>query len=201
MPLDNLLYGLIETGLNKLQQLDSSAQQKRKILDGSVIGVALKELNKPIYFIISQQKIDILNVYDWQPDCFIRLNISAFKELQNNQQLPHLIKTEQLEVEGDIQLAQQFAQLLTEMDIDWEEHLSKKIGDILAHRVCYQGKKAKRNLALKFKTIGQHNAQFVTEELKIAPSALEVAHFCEQVEEIETQSNDLQSRINHLLNR
>ena len=106
MPLDNLLYGLIETSLNKLQQLDSSSQQKRKMLDGSVIGVALKEINKPIYFIISHQQIDILNVYDGQPNCFIRLSISAFQELQNNQQLTHLIKTEQLEVEGDIQVAQ-----------------------------------------------------------------------------------------------
>jgi ubiquinone biosynthesis protein UbiJ len=201
MPLDNLLYGLIETGLNKLQQLDSSAQQKRRVLDGTVFGVALKELNKPIYLIISKQKIDILNTYDWQPDCFIRLSISAIKELQNNQQLPHLIKTEQLEVEGDIQLAQQFAQLLTEMDIDWEEHLSTKVGDLLAHKLCYHGKNAKHAFISKFKNIEQHSAQFLTEEMKIAPSALEVAHFCEQVEEIETQSTRIESRINHLLNR
>jgi len=201
MPLDNLLYGLIETGLNKLHQLDSSSQQKRKQLDGSVIGVTLKEINKPIYFIISKQKIDILNIYDGQPNCFIRLNISALQQLQNNQQLTHLIKTEQLEVEGDIQLVQQFAQLLTEMDIDWEEHLSDKIGDVLAHKLCYHAKQTKHHISTRLKTLERHSALFLTEEIKFAPSALEVAHFCEQVKEIDAQSTRIESRINHLLNR
>ena len=201
MPLDNLLCGLLETGLNKLQQLDTSAQQRRKILDGTIIGVMLKELNKPLYFVISKQQIDILSHYDGQADCFIRLNISALQELQNSHQLTHLIKTEQLEVEGDIQLVQQFSQLLTEMDIDWEEHLSTIIGDVVAHKMCYHSKCAKQTLFSQFKKIEKQSARFLTEEIKLAPSALEVAYFCEQVSELDTHSERLQARINHLLNR
>ena len=195
MPLDNLLCGLLETGVNRLQQLDTGAQQRRKMLDGTVIGVALKELNKPLYFVISRQQIDILSQYAGQSDCFIRLNISALKELQNNHQLTHLIKTEQLEVEGDIQLAQQFAQLLTEMDIDWEEQLSSKIGDLLAHKFCYHSKLARQGLCSQLNRIEQHCSQLITEELKLAPGSLEVAHFCEQVTDLSMQTRRLQERI------
>lgn len=201
MPLNNLLCGLLETGLNKLQKLDNSADQRRKALGGTVIGVMLKELNKPLYFIISKQQIDILSHYEGNTDCFIRLKISSLKELQNNNQLTHLIKTEQLEVEGDIQLAQQFAQLLIEMDIDWEEHLSSIVGDVLAHKVCYHSKLAKQKVSSRLKSIEQHSAQFITEEMKLAPSALEVAYFCDQVTELNTYSERLQERINNLLNR
>ena len=195
MPLANLLCGLLETGVNKLQQLDASAQQRRKMLDGTIIGVTLKELNKPLYFIISKQQIDILSKDEGQTDCFIRLNISALKELQNNHQLTHLIKTEQLEVKGDIQLVQQFAQLLTEMDIDWEELLSSKIGDVLAHKFCYHSKLAQQGLSSQLKKIEQHCAQFLTEELKLAPSSLEVVYFCEQVADISMQTKRLEERI------
>lgn len=195
MPLDNLLCGLLETGVNKLQQLDASAQQRRKMLDGIIIGVTLKELNKPLYFVISRQQIDILSQYEGQTDCFIRLNISALKKLQNNHQLTHLIKTEQLEVEGDIKLVQQFAQLLTEMDIDWEEQLSRKVGDVLAHKFCYYSKQAQQGVSSMRQKSERHLAQFITEELKLAPSALEVAYFCDQVTDIAKQVKRLDERI------
>lgn len=195
MPLDNLLCGLLETGVNKLHQLDSSAQQRRKMLDGVIIAVTLKELNKPLYFVISKQQIDILAKYEGQADCFIRLNLSALKELQNNHQLTRLIKSEQLEVEGDIQLVQQFAQLLTEMDIDWEEFLSSKVGDVLAHKFCYHAKQCQQGLSQQLQKIEKHSAQFITEELKLAPGPLQVAYFCEQVSELEKQCLQLEARI------
>lgn len=195
MPLDNLVCGLLETGINKLQQLDASTQQKRKTLNGIIIGVTLKELNKPLYFVISKQQIDILSKYDGTADCFIRLNLSALKELQNSHQLTHLIKTEQLEVDGDIQLAQQFAQLLTEINVDWEEQLSSKIGDLLAHKFCYHLKQSQQHFASQLQKIQTHSALFITEELKMAPGALQVAYFCEQVSELEKQCLQLELRI------
>lgn len=199
MPFDNLLCALLETGVNKLHQLDSSAKQRRKQLDGTVFGIYLKELDKPFYFVISTQQIDILSTYEGQPDCFIRLNLSALNELQNKHQLTTLIKNEQLDVEGDIQLVQQFATLLTEMDIDWEEFLSTKIGDILAHKLCYQSKCCQQGFAHKLKKLERQTALLITEELKLAPSALEVAYFCDQVDEANQHSERLMKRLDSLL--
>lgn len=199
MPIDNLVCGLLESGVNKLHQLDSSAISRRQQLDGTIIGVCLKELNKPLYFVISSQQIDILSIYEGETDCFIRINISALKQLQNNHQLTHLIKTEQLEVEGDIQIVQKFAQLLTEMDIDWEEHLSSKIGDVLAHKLCYQLTQGQKKLSLQLKKIEKQTAEYITEELKLAPGPLEVVYFCEQVNDLEKQVDALEKRIQQRL--
>ncbi len=200
MPLDNLLCGLLESGVNKLHRLDSSAQQRRKQLDGLIIGVTLKEINKPLYFVISTQQIDILAKYEGQPDCFIRLNISALKELQNNHQLTRLIKTEQLEVDGDIQIVQHFGQLLTEMNIDWEEQLSAKIGDVLAHKFCYRLKHCRKSAVKQIQKIEKHSAEYITEELKLAPGPLEVMYFCEQVNDLQKQIQALEKRIEQRFN-
>jgi len=175
MPLDNLFCGLLETGVNKLHQLDSSAAQRRKKLDGTIIGICLKEFNKPLYFVISTLQVDILSVYEGQTDCFIRLNLSALSELHNNHQLTKLIKNEQLEVEGDI--------------------------DILAHKLVYQGKCCRQGFALQLKKIEKQCALFVTEELKLSPCALEVAYFCDQVDEVNQQSELLTARFNALAGR
>jgi ubiquinone biosynthesis accessory factor UbiJ len=195
MPLDNLVCGLLETGINKLHQLDTSAPQKRKALDGIVIGVSLKEINKPLYFVISHQQIDLLNHYEGQADCFIRLNFLALIELQDNHRLTTLIKNGQLEVDGDIKTVQQFALLLTEMDIDWEEHLSHKVGDLLAHKFFYHTKQLQKQFFKQGNKAQMQLAEIITEELKLAPGPLEVAYFCDQVNDIEKQVTALEKRL------
>ncbi|GLS92627.1 SCP2 domain-containing protein [Psychromonas marina] len=195
MPLDNLVCGLLETGVNKLHQLDSSAKQKRKALDGTIIGVSLKEINKPLYFVISNQQIDLLSQFEGQPDCFIRVNFLALIELQDNHQLTNLIKSGQLEVDGDIKTVQKFAQLLTEMDIDWEEHLSKKVGDLLAHKIVYHAKQCKKTFTKQSDKAHKQLTEIITEELKVAPGPLEVAYFCDQVSDIEKQVAALEKQL------
>jgi len=195
MPLDNLVCGLLETGINKLHQLDSSAKQKRKALDGTIIGVSLKEINKPLYFVISNQQIDLLSRYEGQPDCFIRLNFLALLELQDNHQLTSLIKSGQLEVDGDIKTVQQFALLLTEMDIDWEEHLSSKVGDLLAHKMVYLAKQSRKGILKQGIRAQKQLSEIITEELKLAPGPLEVAYFCDQVSVLEQQMSLLEKRL------
>ena len=195
MPLDNLVCGLLETGVNKLHQLDNGAKQKRKALDGTIIGVSLKEINKPLYFVISQQQIDVLSRYEGQADCFIRLNFLALAELQDNHKLTSLIKSGQLEVDGDIKIVQQFALLLTEMDIDWEEHLSSKVGDLVAHKLVYHAKQCKKHVFKQSNKVKHQLAEVITEELKLAPGPLEVAYFCDQVSDLEKQINTLENKM------
>jgi ubiquinone biosynthesis protein UbiJ len=195
MPFENLICGLLETGVNQLHQLDSSAKQKRKTLDGTIIGIAFKEIKTPFYFVISHQQIDILSHFEGQADCFIRLNLITLLELQDSHQLTALIKSGQLEVDGDIKIVQKFALLLTEMDIDWEEHLSHKVGDLLAHKLVYHAQQCKKQLCKQHKNATRQLAEIITEELKLAPGPLEVAYFCDQVSDIEKQVLALEKRL------
>jgi len=200
MPITNLLCAFLETGVNKLHHLDSGANNKRKQLNGTVIGVSLKELNLPLFFVVSTQQVDVLNKFEGQTDCYIRVSFSALNKLQDNHQLTNLIKSGELEVEGNIQLVQQFSSLLTEMDIDWEEHLSHKVGDVVAHKLCYHAKKIQKGAKSQVCKIQKQSALYATEEIKMAPSGLEVAHFCDQVSYLESQTDKLLMQIEKQLN-
>ena len=201
MSLTNLLCGLLETGVNQLHQLDSSAVIKRKQLNGTIIGVSLKELDFPLYFIISEQQVDVLNKFEGETDCSIHVSMSALKQLQDNHQLTNLIKSGKLEVEGDIQLAQRFASLLTDMEIDWEEHLSHKVGDVIAHKFCYHSKQLFKTAAKKSKVIEKQTALYLTEEAKLAPSSLEVSYFCDQVKALQKQTDELLFKLDEKLKK
>ncbi|NCO47006.1 MAG: hypothetical protein GW890_11750, partial [Vibrio sp.] len=132
MPFEPLVTAAIETTLNTLIQDDPELVRRLSRLKGQVIQVHLKEFNKTLTFIFSQQ-IDVLAAYEGESNCYLSLNVSILPELREQANITQLIKQDKLVLEGDIQLAQKFAQLITDCKPDVEEWLSRLTGDVLAH--------------------------------------------------------------------
>lgn len=200
MPFDPLVTAVIETSLNTFVNDDPALVRRLSRLKGQIIQVNLKELNKTLTFVFSQQ-IDVLSEYEGQPDCYLSLNLSVLPELREQSNITKLIKQDKLILEGDIQLAQKFAQLMTDCKPDLEEWLSRVTGDVVAHTLV-QGVKNVGGLVAKQATKHQnHLAQVLTEEWKIAPAALEVAHFCDQVDDVKSSAARLEAKLNALLEK
>ncbi|PTP66373.1 ubiquinone biosynthesis accessory factor UbiJ [Vibrio splendidus] len=200
MPFDPLVTAVIETSLNTFVNDDPALVRRLSRLKGQIIQVNLKELNKTLTFVFSQQ-IDVLSEYEGQPDCYLSLNLSVLPELREQSNLTKLIKQDKLILEGDIQLAQKFAQLMTDCKPDLEEWLSRVTGDVVAHTVV-QGVKNVGGFVAKQATKHQnHVAQVLTEEWKIAPAPLEVVHFCDQVDDVKSSVARLEAKLNALLEK
>ncbi|MFA0012816.1 SCP2 domain-containing protein [Vibrio lentus] len=200
MPFDPLVTAVIETSLNTFVNDDPALVRRLSRLKGQIIQVNLKELNKTLTFVFSQQ-IDVLSDYEGQPDCYLSLNLSVLPELREQSNITKLIKQDKLILEGDIQLAQKFAQLMTDCKPDLEEWLSRVTGDVVAHTLV-QGVKNVGGLVAKQATKHQnHLAQVLTEEWKVAPAPLEVAHFCDQVDDVKSSAARLEAKLNALLEK
>ncbi|WP_373942006.1 SCP2 domain-containing protein [Vibrio chagasii] len=200
MPFDPLVTAVIETSLNTLVNDDPALVRRLSRLKGQIIQVNLKELNKTLTFVFSQQ-IDVLSEYEGQPDCYLSLNLSVLPELREQSNITKLIKQDKLILDGDIQLAQKFSQLMTDCKPDLEEWLSRVTGDVVAHTLV-QGVKNVGGLVAKQATKHQnHFAQVLTEEWKIAPAPLEVAHFCDQVDDVKSSAARLEAKLNALLEK
>ncbi|MEF1215742.1 SCP2 sterol-binding domain-containing protein, partial [Vibrio alginolyticus] len=113
MPFEPLITAVIETSLNTLIKDDPALGRRLARLKGQVIQVHLKEINKTLTFVFSQQ-IDVLGHYEGQPNCYLSLNLSVLPELRDQANITRLIKQDKLELEGDIQLAQKFSQLMVD---------------------------------------------------------------------------------------
>lgn len=200
MPFDPLVTAVIETSLNTLVNDDPALVRRLSRLKGQIIQVNLKELNKTLTFVFSQQ-IDVLSEYEGQPDCYLSLNLSVLPELREQSNITKLIKQDKLILEGDIKLAQKFSQLMTDCKPDLEEWLSRVTGDVVAHSLV-QGVKNVGGLVAKQATKHQnHFAQVLTEEWKIAPAPLEVAYFCDQVDDVKSSAARLEAKLNALLEK
>lgn len=200
MPFAPLITAAIETTLNVLFKDNPDLQRRLLRLKGQVIQIHLKELNQTLTFVFSQQ-IDVLADYEGQPDCYLSLNLSVLPQLREQANITRLIKQDQLVLDGDIQLAQKFAQLMTDAKPDVEEWLSRVTGDVVAHSAVQGARNVGEFLRAQAKKHQNHLGQVLTEEWRVAPGPLEVAHFCDQVDDLQSATAQLEARLTQLLEK
>lgn len=198
MPATPLITASIETVLNRLIQDDPALIRQLARLKGKVIQLHVKETGLTFTFIFSQQ-VDVLAKYEDQPDCYLSLSLSILPQLKEQANITQLIKQDKLVLEGDMQLAQQFARLITDSKPDVEEWLSRITGDVLAHTLVSGVKSLGNTLQSSLQRHQSHLAQVMTEEWRIVPGPLEVAYFCDQVELLESEFAAIEARFNTLM--
>jgi len=137
-----------------------------------------------------------LTQYEGKPDCYVSLSLKVLPRLSKKTNITLLIKQGLIELDGDIQLAQKFFALFSNAKPDVEEWLSQWIGDATAHSMVRIGKQCLATVKYQGKKRQEHLSQVLIEEWKISPGALEIAYFCEQVDDINTIFTRLESRMN-----
>jgi len=189
--------------MNQLLKLDDDSQQRLKKLAGKSLQVTIKELPWPLLFTFSDQ-IDVRAVITVdnnvgpisEPvDCLIELNLETLPKLKDSSQLTQLIQQKQLNLIGDIYVAQTFSALLKDLDIDWEEQLSGYTGDVVAHQTFASMRtlfdKAKTQIEQGAIELGEH----LTQSNSIAVKPSEVIEFSKGVTRLRSATERLSARI------
>ena len=200
IPLEILLAATLETALNRLLALDEQSARRRQPLHGKVLQLELREL-QPFWLLFSPSQVDLLTRYEGQPDATIRLTLSALPRLRDPNQLTPLIREGKVDLSGDTSLCNQFAQLFSELQIDWEGQLARYTGDVVAHPLCRGAQQLRDGIQQQGKLLRQDLAEYLTEELRLAPGPLEVACFCDDVDELKRRFDATALRLEKLAHR
>jgi len=188
----------IEGALNAFLYRDRALKSARQRLQGKVLRVALREFSTPLILIFSERQVDVLGQWEGETDCSVTTRLSVLPELRNRQQLTALIRRGDLEVEGDIQVVQNFASLMDLAEFDPAELLAPYIGDIAAEGLSKVFRSGARMVK---KSVGRNQrylAEAVTEEWRMAPGSLEVAWFAEETDALARSLDALISRLDTL---
>jgi ubiquinone biosynthesis protein UbiJ len=101
-------------------------------------------------------------------------------------------------IAGDAEVAQSFSELLKLAHPDFEEELSRLIGDVAAHRV---GNLVRGALSFGERlraTIGQNVAEYLQEESRDLPTRTEADEFLAAVDQLREDVDRAQARLNAL---
>ena len=197
MPMDAMVTAVIETSLNQLLALDKQSPERLRKLTGKVLKLELREL-KPLWFVFSERRLDVLARFEGEADAVLSLSLTALGLLNEPSARTRSLREEKLDLSGDPQLVQAFSALLGELDIDWEEELSRYTGDVVAHTLCSGARQARRFVGRELCRSQRQVAEYLTEEARLAPGPLEVASFNDDVEELAQQMKAIELRLARL---
>jgi len=193
------LLSAIETAFNAWLKLDGEALPRFTELDGKIIRFHITGLDLNLYFLPAPSGIQVLGNYPEDEgglvDATIHGSPMALMQLSRSDNAGETMLKSNVEIEGDMRVAEKFSAILRDVDIDWEELLSKLVGDIIAH----QAGQVTREITGWFKDSGesikQNTAEYLTEESKLIPAETEITQFMDQVDDLRMDVDRLEARI------
>ena len=101
-------------------------------------------------------------------------------------------------IDGDMRVAEKFSAILKEVNIDWEELLSKLVGDIIAHQAGQVVRSGSDWFSQSIEAMKLNTSEYLTEESKVTPAEAEIEYYMDQVDELRMDTDRLEARIKNL---
>lgn len=198
-----LLTSTLEVVINKTLALSSSTASLEQLVD-KTLTLELAEFTFPLSFsICKNSKITSIVVTSLteRSDCTIKTSISTLQELKAEQQITELIKQDKLDLTGDAKVAQQFANIAENLDIDWQSELASHIGDVPTHKLIQLSKRVAQKAQFASQQIKADASEYIVHEKRLVVTHSQIEHFNQQVSNVDQQVNELEQRISKLIDQ
>lgn len=192
-----LLLSLAEKALADIIAMDQEAKPRLKRLAGKQFAFQLQELKLRVVLTATDSTI-LLNQHQEPVDCAIQTDLVSLKRLRDPNQLTQLIKQDAVQIEGDLQVAQQFSGFFQQLQPDWSGKLASYVGDGMAHKVEVSLKQMTRVIASKAQQLDQLSTELLQDELQLTPHPLEVEQFSVDVSRLQAKVDRLQQQLTAL---
>lgn len=195
-----MLTAIIEIIINKALSLDSNISEPLSKLNGKNLTLVISELDFPITLNVELNTISVLASH-LSDDCVIHSNFASLAKLKQTELLTSLIRSGDLDIVGDLKIAQQFAGLAEQLNIDWEKQLADRIGDTPAFKLNSLGAKLLKKLNFAKAQISQDASEYLLHEKRLLVTDFELRVFNSNVDKAELELVKLQSKLDSLAQR
>ncbi|WP_350432461.1 SCP2 sterol-binding domain-containing protein [Shewanella sp. H8] len=192
-----LTCAAIETAFNQLPKQAKDDYARQKSLHGKVFCIQLSQLSWPIYLVFAKQ-IQVLSFYDANVAVTVKADLSTLYQLTEGANLTELIKQDKLSLQGDIQLLQTLSHYLQHIHFDFAEPLSHYIGDAPTHKLVTTARQLSDDVKQVIQKTRSHISQLTTEEYRLAPHKIEWLHFRDNLDELVSQTDAVETKIAQL---
>jgi ubiquinone biosynthesis protein UbiJ len=198
--LPNNLLAIAEISGNRLLSLDDQVMSRCLAMQGRCIEIHLTDLDFRLYchpgswgIRFSQDKPtrEVDSTISGRLMALVNLSLQEDKVSASIQQ--------RVSIQGDARVAQQMQKMLTEIDIDWEEVLSKYTGDVMAHQIHKQAIGAGEWLRNSAQSLLQTTSEYIREEQRLSPTQVEFERFQKQTTTLKQDVERSEARLRRLL--
>lgn len=199
--MSTVLTAALETALNRYLALDPEARTRLAPLAGRVIALELRGLGLQLFFLPGEHDIQILQQCEDDPDASIAGTPLALARLALAARPGEGLFSDAVELRGDTGIARDFQALLQSVQVDWEEQLSRLVGDRLAHQTGRALRHGREYATATARTLRQDLSEYLTEEARLLPTRPELELFHADVDILRDDAERLEARLQRLVGR
>ncbi len=198
----NNLLGAAEIGGNHLLGMDQNTLQHCSELQGHIIAINFTDVEKTLYCHPGSWGMRIsLQQPAKEPSAVIRGRVMALVNLSLNKDKLSTSIQERIEISGNTAAAQKFQKILTELDIDWEQQLSRLVGDAVAFRIFQGLNKTRQWVNDSFKSVAISGRDYLQQESGHMPTKPEFDQFKSEVTDLRHSVERMEALLNHKLKK
>ncbi len=199
LPFAGLIATGIQSALDSSLKGSSAARADLNRLDGKVIRLELIGLPLVLHFLPEDGRLTVAADYHGEATITIRapaasLMASALK--RDSEAVPR-----GMQVSGDDENAQVFSRLLKNADLDWEELLAKRVGDVAARHIGNAVRGFMGWSRDAGSRLGQDVADYLHYESRDLPPRHEVQGFLSDVDRLRDDAERFTARLKRVESR
>ncbi len=200
MVIKPLLMSAMEAALNKYLSLDQNSGEFLAPLAGKVIAVTITPFNETLYLCPSSDAIQLLDYSPEPPDTQLTGSVFALGLMGLSSKPMRAVFSGEVTIVGDMKTGRKFQELFAKLDLNLEQQLARYTGDTIAHNISQFFRAGQDWSKESVETFKLNASEFLQEETRDLPAGPEVDIFYAQVDELRTDFDRLQSRVERLEN-
>lgn len=191
-----------ETLINKALQYDPASQYKLKQMVGKTLGIHVRQPTIDVYASFSSEgEVHLQAHFEGDIDTSLSGDLIAFINVATVKDKHAALMQSDLQIRGSSQLALALAELMSELNIDWEAMVSKATGPVAAHFIGKSARGVNRWLKQAGEKLLGDVTSYVKDEAQMSPDQWEGEEHFRQVHQLRMDVERLEARIQRLTSK
>ena len=193
LPFASLIAAGVERALATAFRNSGAARADLARLEGKVVKLELVGLPLELYFLAQDAKMTVASDYHGEAQVSVRVPAASLLVTALRRDPEAVPKG--MQMNGEAETAQVFSRLLRNADLDWEELLARRIGDVAAHQVGNAVRGFMKWGQDSGARLGQDLADYLRYESRDLPPRHEVQGFVSDVDRLRDDAERFDARL------
>lgn len=192
---------VLEKAINAYLKNHPNDQSQFAELAGKTVAIDISGVEFKFFIVFAEQGVFLQHHCSGEPDLLIRAPLTTLLNLFSEQDMNQILFSKDMEVKGDLMLAQQVKLFFSGVEIEWEYYLSQIIGDVAANEAkrCFENNK--QRIKQFAKRLRGNVVDYLQEERGCLPSKNRAQDFYDAVDGLKNDVARFEQRVKRLLRK
>ena len=189
----------LQIAINRYLDYDPEAPKQLAEMQGKVVALNFEPLDVELFLIITREGLDICEQLSAPADTTITGSPLSLAMMGLQESSTASLFAGDVRIEGDMELGTQFQAFLKNIEVDWEEPLSKITGDVVANQIGEFVSGLSSWMQETTNTNALNVSEYFREEQNMLPSKFEVERFKKGIDELRLSTDRLEAKVQRLI--